>query len=756
MIGVGKMKKIAVAALGLSFLNIWQPGLAGAQDNLMTDVFVLDTVVVTADGQDRTEGLDRSSAVVVERNRSNNIADFLVKDTEISINRKANFGDSSDIISIRGMDSKRIKLNMDGRDISSTGVVGGNFLDFGTIPLDNIERIEVIKGGSALEYGNTALGGVINAYSRKPTETPYLSLYGTLGGWSEPYDFHNIRGSYTQKFGPLGVSLGISHQKNDAFLWNNDFELFHLNPKVYLDTPWGGEFTFGYNYSRAERGLIISNRADGDPAGDNNPYLDGWNHSINSKYPVASGESFAGGSQTPAMYVIGEGAHWVKQRHLLDLTYRQEIGATGFYELMAYSSYETRREKNYADNEARLLLKSKTNNDKFDSSLTRDGALVMDKKINVDRSFGYKFKAGFDHDDHRIKFGADYMIRRTGGQNVNFIDENYNYRPQGGGTGAMTGSGRGEPTYILGAYLGDQFRINDSFSLDYGLRYDGYDARSRQADGGQRSYKDGGFSPKAMLTWTIDDKQAASLAVYRNLRVPAANEYSWFVMAADPSAGGTLLTKVMGRDLKMENAVGIDLAYKYTFDNKGYAKISAWYYDVKDYINMRSGLPNSERYGPGSGGNLRTAYNMDAQLYGLTLAGLYPLTDDLSLHAGLTWQDNKKKNDMFDPDGLMDSLEYMPEWKGNLGFSWRLTEKLNLDADLLYVDKRHYFFSVNNDYEVGNLKSYATLGASLSYKINDHTTMEIYADNITDVDYEERWGYPSMGFNAGVSLKWEL
>ena len=34
--------------------------------------------------------------------------------------------------------------------------------------------------------------------------------------------------------------------------------------------------------------------------------------------------------------------------------------------------------------------------------------------------------------------------------------------------------------------------------------------------------------------------------------------------------------------------------------------------------------------------------------------------------------------------------------------------------------------------------------------------MEIYVDNLTDAAYQERWGYPAMGFNAGVSLKWEL
>ena len=169
------------------------------------------------------------------------------------------------------MESKRIMLNLDGRNIGSTGMSGGNYIDFGTIPLDNIERIEVIKGGSSVEYGNSALGGVINARTRKPTETPYLSAYATMGGWNDVYDFHNVRGSYAQKFRALGVSLGLSHQHADPFLRNNYYNSFHFNPKVYLDLPWRGALALGYSYSETERGLIRSNRADGNPSSDADP-----------------------------------------------------------------------------------------------------------------------------------------------------------------------------------------------------------------------------------------------------------------------------------------------------------------------------------------------------------------------------------------------------------------------------------------------------------------------------------------------------
>jgi len=118
-------------------------------ESLMQDTYYLDSITYEDSAYSGgVNTLDKTDAKVVEKNRSNNIADFISKDPEISMKRKAAFGDSGDVLSIRGMESKRILLNLDGRNISSTGNVGGNYIDFGTIPLDSIDRIEIIKGGS--------------------------------------------------------------------------------------------------------------------------------------------------------------------------------------------------------------------------------------------------------------------------------------------------------------------------------------------------------------------------------------------------------------------------------------------------------------------------------------------------------------------------------------------------------------------------------------------------------------------------------
>jgi iron complex outermembrane receptor protein len=712
--------------------------------NLMQDTFILQDIVVFGEGR---ENLNRTSEVVVEKSRSNNLADFLVRDSEISFSRRSNFGDSSDILTIRGLNSQRIQVNMDGRDISSNGVVGGNFLDFGTIPLDNVERLEIIKGGSSVEYGNAAIGGVINVITRKPDETPYLSLYGTFGGFDDIYDFHNLRGGYSQKFGPIGVSLGISHQKNAAYLRNNDFELFHANPKIYLDTPWQGQFLFSYNYSRTKRGLIRTNRADNNPTNDSDFTLAGWNLPIDPRYPAASGETFAGSTPTPSMNVIGDGANWVKQRHLMDISYRQDFGDLGFAQAMYYANRETRRERNYADIAARSRLAAISSQNPFNPTLTNQGDLVMDREVTVDRSYGFKLVSEFYLGDHTLKFGGERKFLRSGGTQVNFVDLNFNQDYRNQYTGRMNSSGPSEPIKISSLYLGDHFRFNDLFTFDYGLRFDSYEDKP---DSGFK-YSESGFSPKFMVTADFNENHQASVAVYRNVRTPTSPEVFWFREATEPGVG-RLLPLLRGAALKPEKAMGIDLAYRFSFGEANFLKLAAYRYDIKDFMLRKSGLPTGS---PGPTG--RASYNGDAEIQGVTLSGGYNILKNLYAQASISWQDNKKTRDIFDPDLIVPKIDYLPTWKSTLGVSFSPIDKLTIETEGTIVGKRPYFAALAGgqprEYTLG---SYLNLGVSARYRLTDNMAMEVYADNLTSADYEETFGYPSMGFNAGMSLRWNL
>ena len=77
-------------------------------------------------------------------------------------------------------------------------------IDYDRIDLDNIERIEIIKGASSSLYGSNALGGVINIITKnaqKPLELSASYLYNTKKDHKT-----NFSVATKQKWGSLRLS----------------------------------------------------------------------------------------------------------------------------------------------------------------------------------------------------------------------------------------------------------------------------------------------------------------------------------------------------------------------------------------------------------------------------------------------------------------------------------------------------------------------------------------------------------------------
>jgi outer membrane receptor for ferrienterochelin and colicins len=71
--------------------------------------------------------------------------------------------------SLRGLEGKHVLVLIDGRRISaSDDVVGHSDYQYGWLPMDSVERIEVIRGPMSTLYGSEALGGVVNIITRRP------------------------------------------------------------------------------------------------------------------------------------------------------------------------------------------------------------------------------------------------------------------------------------------------------------------------------------------------------------------------------------------------------------------------------------------------------------------------------------------------------------------------------------------------------------------------------------------------------------
>jgi iron complex outermembrane receptor protein len=145
------------------------------------------------------------------------------------------FASGSAAVSLRGLGVNSTLVLVNGRRMTTYGLADDGsrtFVDLNSIPLELVDRVEVLKDGGSAIYGADAVGGVVNVILRK--NYTGASIGGTYGQ-SQRND-----GATTRAFGTYGignidsdrynvfVSLEASSQKNiwsrdRGFIGQNDF-----------------------------------------------------------------------------------------------------------------------------------------------------------------------------------------------------------------------------------------------------------------------------------------------------------------------------------------------------------------------------------------------------------------------------------------------------------------------------------------------------------------------------------------------------
>lgn len=119
----------------------------------------------------------------------------------------ARMGGSGSLTSVfmRGSNSDHTLVLLDGVELNSPSSFNGGF-DFAHLNLDNIERIEVLRGPQSTLYGSQAMGGVINIITKKGGDK--LSGYLTAEGGSHytAKETAGISGGYKRAHYALNVS----------------------------------------------------------------------------------------------------------------------------------------------------------------------------------------------------------------------------------------------------------------------------------------------------------------------------------------------------------------------------------------------------------------------------------------------------------------------------------------------------------------------------------------------------------------------
>jgi len=197
-----------------SSFSVAQSGVIHKTDSL--GYYKLNDVVITATKTPaNTLELANSVSVIdsiqISNSNSNNVFDVLKNETGISFTRQGGNGTLSNLY-IRGANSSHTLVLIDGVEVNLTNDPSGVY-DFSALPIDNIERIEVLRGPQSTLYGSDALAGVINIISKKGNGAPKFSLLTEGGSYNSYKAQLGVNGSLQK----LNYSIALSTTGSDGF-----------------------------------------------------------------------------------------------------------------------------------------------------------------------------------------------------------------------------------------------------------------------------------------------------------------------------------------------------------------------------------------------------------------------------------------------------------------------------------------------------------------------------------------------------------
>ncbi|RUO43625.1 hypothetical protein CWE15_00020 [Aliidiomarina taiwanensis] len=189
----------------------------------------METIVVTATGSASSTLLAPASLTVISREQLMNVSDqqlvtALRKTAGVSLSGRSVGGRK--VIQLRGLESKHSLILIDGKRVSATDdVVGHSDFQYEWLPLDSIERIEVIRGPMSSLYGSEALGGVINIITRQSQGDAYssLAINGTLHHANQGGGKYGINGQWVQPVSDqVTLKAHLGHKYQDDMLDTQD------------------------------------------------------------------------------------------------------------------------------------------------------------------------------------------------------------------------------------------------------------------------------------------------------------------------------------------------------------------------------------------------------------------------------------------------------------------------------------------------------------------------------------------------------
>jgi len=245
---IGRMGAILgiTAALAMS-----TPDASASRGKSEEPVYWLDEIVVTATRSERSiKDLSATVSIItredIESSNAGIVLDLLRDLPGVFVGKREEFGRAD--VSIRGMgnNGRKIMVLVDGRPVKM-GIFGCTITH--SLPLDNVERIEVVRGPASVLYGSDALGGVVNIITRSPKRKFEGDLKLSYGS----HDTRQILARFGGRAGGFDYYLTGGRKLSDGHRPNGGYSSWDYTAKAGYALRGGFKATFLGKYFHGKK-----------------------------------------------------------------------------------------------------------------------------------------------------------------------------------------------------------------------------------------------------------------------------------------------------------------------------------------------------------------------------------------------------------------------------------------------------------------------------------------------------------------------
>ncbi|MBM4053134.1 MAG: TonB-dependent receptor [Planctomycetes bacterium] len=580
---------------------------------------------------------------------------------------------------VRGLSAaNRVRVMIDGHLVNNP-LRGDAFVNFDGYPVDNIKKIEIIRGPGSALYGENAFLSVINIVTRSAEDINGAILnsgygsYDTVSGnvvFGQKLDKFEISGmvNYTDSNGYDGTVTSDSQTVVDNELSSLGYSPSSLAPGSVDD--WWREY---------DMDLLLKY---------DDVYLRGF-YSNKNRGPFI-------GQQ----YALNDDTNIENNYVFCEIGYEKKFGEKGVFKPKAYYDQFDRNAHFDSLPEGTSVYTDPDEDGIYNTLETYTDGYEIDSKV-IERIAGAEIPVTYElFDGNMFTLGMEY--RWLGQDNIHHISNVHPVTLEY--VGFMQNYSDSYPQIdeakrnIWSAYIQDSWDITDTINITLGVRYDHYD------DFGST------VNPRTGITWQFLKSTSLKILYGEAFRPP-----DFAAMYANPEH-----PVIHGNEnLDPEEIKTYEIGIQHTFNKYVSSAVNYFYNDIEDLISLRSVMEGTDR--------IQTYDNYgNAHVHGVEFETRVDIFRGNYVFMNYTFQDAQDDNGK--------NLPFSAKHKGNIGFNAQPWKYLNVNASTFVSGKRYREDGDSRD----DMPSFSLVNLSLISK-EFFKTMEIQGTvyNLLDKDYDD-------------------